>query len=136
MTAGPPPPAPLPKAELHLHIEGTLEPDLAFRLAERNGVPLPYRGPADLAGAYAFTSLQSFLDLYYATMAVLRRAEDFADLAQAYLARAAAQGVRHAEIFFDPQAHLARGVPLAEVMRGLGEGLAGRRRSGSACPPG
>ena len=124
MTAGPPPPAPLPKAELHLHIEGTLEPDLAFRLAERNGVPLPYAGPAELAGAYAFTSLQSFLDLYYATMAVLRRADDFADLAQAYLARAAAQGVRHAEIFFDPQAHLARGVPLAEVMRGLGEGLA------------
>ncbi len=124
MSAGLPPSAPLPKAELHLHIEGTLEPDLAFRLAERNGVPLPYAGPAELAAAYAFTSLQSFLDLYYATMAVLRHADDFADLAQAYLARAAAQGVRHAEIFFDPQAHLARGVPLAEVMRGLGEGLA------------
>ena len=135
MTAGPPPPAPLPKAELHLHIEGTLEPDLAFRLAERNGVPLPYGGPADLAAAYAFTSLQSFLDLYYATMAVLRRADDFADLAQAYLARAAAQGVRHAEIFFDPQAHLARGVPLAEVMRGSARGWRPAAR-GSACPPG
>ena len=82
------------------------------------------QGVAELAAAYAFTSLQSFLDLYYATMAVLRCADDFADLAQGYLARAAAQGVRHAEIFFDPQAHLARGVPLAEVMRGLGEGLA------------
>ena len=85
---------------------------------------LPYAGPAELAAAYKFTSLQSFLDLYYANMAVLRRAADFADLAQAYLGRAAAQGVRHAEIFFDPQAHLARGVPLAEVMRGLGDGLA------------
>jgi len=124
MTSAPLPSAALPKAELHLHIEGTLEPDLAFRLAGRNRVTLPYAGPAELAAAYKFTSLQSFLDLYYANMAVLRRAADFADLAQAYLGRAAAQGVRHAEIFFDPQAHLARGVPLAEVMRGLGDGLA------------
>ncbi len=124
VTPGGPSSAPLPKAELHLHIEGTLEPELAFRLAGRNGVTLPYAGPAELAAAYAFTSLQSFLDLYYANMAVLRGAADFADLAQAYLARAAAQGVRHAEIFFDPQAHLARGVPLGEVLRGLGAGLA------------
>ena len=118
------PAAALPKAELHVHIEGTLEPELAFQLAGRNGVVLPYAGPADLAAAYKFSSLQSFLDLYYANMAVLRCAADFADLAEAYLARAAGQGVRHAEIFFDPQAHQARGVPLAEVMRGLGDGLA------------
>ncbi|WP_327674870.1 adenosine deaminase [Kitasatospora sp. NBC_00458] len=114
---------PLPKAELHLHIEGTLEPELAFALAARNGVTLPYADSAELRRAYAFSDLQSFLDLYYALMAVLRTEEDFADLAEAYLARAAAQGVRHAEIFFDPQAHTARGVPLAVVVDGLGRAL-------------
>ncbi|MBP0448905.1 adenosine deaminase [Kitasatospora sp. RG8] len=114
---------PLPKAELHLHIEGTLEPDLAFALAARNGVTLPYADTEELRRAYSFSDLQSFLDLYYALMAVLRTEQDFADLADAYLARAAEQGVRHAEIFFDPQAHTARGVPLGVVVEGLGRAL-------------
>jgi adenosine deaminase len=109
----------LPKAELHVHIEGTLEPGLAFRLATRNGVTLSHPSPEALAAAYNFTSLASFLDIYYQNMAVLRGAADFADLAEAYLRRAAEQGVRHAEIFFDPQAHLGRGVPMAEIMAGL-----------------
>jgi adenosine deaminase len=110
---------PVPKAELHLHIEGTLEPELAFALAARNGVDLPYADAEALRAAYAFEDLQSFLNLYYELMAVLRTEQDFADLAAAYLARAAAQGVRHAEIFFDPQAHTARGVPLGTVVEGL-----------------
>ena len=111
----------LPTAELHLHLEGTLEPELAFALADRNGVALRYAGLDELRRAYAFGDLQSFLDLYYELTAVLRRPEDFADLADAYFARAAAQGVRHAEVFVDPQAHLAQGVPLEVVMEGLGE---------------
>ncbi|MEU4118389.1 adenosine deaminase [Kitasatospora sp. NPDC028055] len=114
---------PLPKAELHLHIEGTLEPELAFALAARNSVDLPYADTEDLRKAYSFSDLQSFLDLYYALMAVLRTEQDFADLADAYLARAAEQGVRHAEIFFDPQAHTARGVPLGVVVDGLTRAL-------------
>ncbi|MEV2244008.1 adenosine deaminase [Streptomyces sp. NPDC049970] len=113
----------LPKAELHLHIEGTLEPELAFALAARNGVTLPYADTEELRTAYLFHDLQSFLDLYYALMAVLRTEEDFAELADAYLARAAAQGVRHAEIFFDPQAHTDRGVPIGTVIEGLGRAL-------------
>lgn len=113
----------LPKAELHLHIEGTLEPELAFALAARNGVELPYTDTEELRAAYLFDDLQSFLDLYYALMAVLRTEDDFAELADAYLARAAAQGVRHAEIFFDPQAHTARGVPIGTVIEGLGRAL-------------
>ncbi|WP_031082741.1 adenosine deaminase [Streptomyces sp. NRRL WC-3549] len=113
----------LPKAELHLHIEGTLEPELAFALAARNGVDLPYADTEELRTAYLFEDLQSFLDLYYALMAVLRTEDDFAELADAYLARAAAQGVRHAEIFFDPQAHTARGVPIGTVIEGLGRAL-------------
>ncbi|CAM5621476.1 Adenine deaminase [Streptomyces badius] len=113
----------LPKAELHLHIEGTLEPELAFALAERNGVTLPYATTDELRAAYQFDDLQSFLDLYYALMAVLRTEDDFTELADAYLARAAAQGVRHAEIFFDPQAHTARGVPIGTVIEGLGRAL-------------
>ncbi|WP_329486463.1 adenosine deaminase [Kitasatospora sp. NBC_01246] len=113
----------LPKAELHLHIEGTLEPELAFALAARNGVTLPYADTEELRRAYSFSDLQSFLDLYYALMTVLRTEADFADLADAYLARAAGQGVRHAEIFFDPQAHTARGVPLDVVVEGLGRAL-------------
>ncbi|MCW8219305.1 adenosine deaminase [Streptomyces griseolus] len=113
----------LPKAELHLHIEGTLEPELAFALAARNGVELPYTDTEELRTAYLFDDLQSFLDLYYALMAVLRTEDDFAELADAYLARAAAQGVRHAEIFFDPQAHTARGVPIGTVIEGLGRAL-------------
>ncbi|MGK5629435.1 adenosine deaminase [Streptomyces sp. URMC 123] len=115
--------SPIPKAELHLHIEGTLEPELAFALAERNGVDLPYASRDDLRAAYSFSGLQSFLDLYYSLMAVLRTEDDFADLAHAYLARAREQGVRHAEIFFDPQAHTARGVPLDTVINGLGRAL-------------
>jgi adenosine deaminase len=113
----------LPKAELHLHIEGTLEPELAFELAGRNGVPLPYADTDELRKAYQFSDLQSFLNLYYELMAVLRTERDFEDLANAYLARAAAQGVRHAEIFFDPQAHIARGVGMGAVVEGLGRAL-------------
>lgn len=112
---------PLPVAELHLHIEGTLEPDLAFALAARNGVRLRHADLDELRRAYAFSDLQSFLDLYYELTAVLQRPEDFAELAEAYLARAAAQGVRHAEVFVDPQAHTSRGVPLDVVMEGLAE---------------
>ncbi|MGK7233385.1 adenosine deaminase [Streptomyces hygroscopicus] len=114
---------PLPTAELHLHIEGTLEPDLAFALAERNGVELPYASEEELRAAYSFSDLQDFLHLYYALMAVLRTEDDFADLTNAYLTRARAQGVRHAEIFFDPQAHTARGVDIGTVIRGIGRAL-------------
>jgi adenosine deaminase len=109
----------LPKAELHLHIEGTLEPELAFELAARNGVSLSYRDIEALRGAYSFSDLGSFLGLYYECMAVLRTADDFADLASAYLARARADGVTRVEMFFDPQVHLSRGVPLTEVIGGL-----------------
>ncbi|GGU07898.1 MULTISPECIES: adenosine deaminase [Streptomyces] len=116
-------PLPLPKAELHLHIEGTLEPELAFALAARNGVTLPYADTEELREAYLFSDLQSFLDLYYELMAVLHTVDDFTELADAYLARAAAQGVRHAEIFFDPQAHTARGVPIGTVIEGLARAL-------------
>src|SRR5215204_1265865 len=112
---------PLPTAELHVHIEGTLEPELAFGLAARNGTRLRHAGLDKLRAAYAFGDLRSFLDLYYELTAVLQRPEDFADLAEAYLARAAEQGVRHAEVFVAPQAHTSRGVPLEVVMEGLGE---------------
>ncbi|MET9529497.1 MULTISPECIES: adenosine deaminase [unclassified Streptomyces] len=113
----------LPKAELHLHIEGTLEPELAFALAARNGIELPYADTEALRKAYLFSDLQSFLDLYYGLMAVLRTEEDFEELTDAYLARAAGQGVRHAEIFFDPQAHSARGVPIGTVIEGISRAL-------------
>ncbi|MFC8915724.1 adenosine deaminase [Streptomyces sp. NPDC047821] len=116
-------PEALPKAELHLHIEGTLEPELAFALAARNGVELPYADTEELRKAYLFSDLQSFLDLYYGLMAVLHTADDFTDLADAYLERAARQGVRHAEIFFDPQAHTERGVPIGTVVEGLARAL-------------
>lgn len=109
----------LPKAELHLHIEGTFEPELIFRLAQRNGVALPYADVEALRHAYQFTDLQSFLDLYYAAMAVLRKEQDFAELTHEYFVRARAQGVVHAEIFFDPQAHTARGVSFETVIDGL-----------------
>jgi adenosine deaminase len=109
----------LPKAELHLHIEGTLEPEQSFALAARNGVTLPFPGVEALRAAYDFRDLQSFLDLYYAGASVLRTAEDFHDLAWAYLERAAREGVTRAEIFFDPQTHTARGVPFATVIAGL-----------------
>lgn len=108
-----------PKAELHVHIEGTLEPELAFSLARRNGVILPFESPAALRAARDFTCLQGFLDVYYAAAAVLVTEEDFHDLAWAYLRRVAADNVVRAEIFFDPQAHTARGVPFETVVGGL-----------------
>jgi adenosine deaminase len=114
----------LPKAELHLHIEGTLEPELMFELARRNGVALAYGGVEELRAAYDFSDLQSFLDIYYAGAAVLRTEADFHDLAAAYFQRAAADGVVHAEIFFDPQTHTARGVPFATVLDGLARAAA------------
>lgn len=114
----------LPKAELHLHIEGTLEPELMFALAERHRMDLPYADVDAARRAYVFDDLQSFLDLYYAGCSVLRDAEDFYDLTRAYLDRASADGVRHTEIFFDPQTHTDRGVPIAAVMDGLTNGLA------------
>lgn len=108
-----------PKAELHLHIEGTLEPELVVELARRNRIELPTYDVQAIRARYSFANLQSFLDVYYENLAVLRTEQDFHDLAAAYLRRAAAQGVRHAEIFFDPQAHLSRGVPLEVVFAGL-----------------
>ncbi len=121
----------LPKVELHLHIEGTLEPELMFRLARRNGVTLPWASADDVRRAYVFQNLQSFLDLYYAGCSALVREEDFYDLTWAYLARVAAQNVRHAEIFFDPQTHTGRGVPFETVVGGIHRALdEGRRRLG------
>ena len=113
----------LPKAELHLHIEGTLEPELMFALAQRNGVALPYASVEAARAAYAFDDLQSFLDLYYAGAAALRTADDFYALAAAYIERARADGVRHAELFFDPQTHTERGVPIETVFAGLARAL-------------
>jgi adenosine deaminase len=109
----------MPKAELHIHIEGSLEPELIFALARRNGIDLPYAGVEELRRAYAFANLQSFLDIYYAGASVLRTAQDFHDMAWAYLERAAADNVLRAEIFFDPQTHTARGVPMETVIEGL-----------------
>jgi adenosine deaminase len=114
----------LPTAELHVHIEGTLEPELLVQVAGRNGVALPSTDPEKLRAEYQFTSLQSFLDLYYRNVAALRTEEDFRQLAAAYLARAARAGVRRAEIFFDPQQHLSLGVPLQAVVAGLSSALA------------
>lgn len=116
--------ASLPKVELHLHIEGTLEPELIFALAERAGTSLPYASVDELRARYRFADLQSFLDLYYENLSVLRGADDFAELAHAYAVRASAAGVVHAEVFFDPQAHLSRGVPLRAVVDGLAAGFA------------
>ncbi|GAA2867206.1 adenosine deaminase [Nonomuraea rubra] len=113
----------LPKCELHLHIEGTLEPELKFELAARNGLELPYASVAEMRAAYTFDSLSSFLTIYYEGMKVLRTEPDFYDLATAYLTKAAEQNVRYAEIFFDPQAHTSRGVPFDVVIRGLRRAL-------------
>ena len=109
----------MPKAELHMHIEGSLEPELIFALAQRNGVALPYASVEDLRRAYAFTNLQSFLDIYYAGASVLLHEQDFYDMAWAYLLRAKADNVLRTEMFFDPQTHTARGVAMDTVVNGL-----------------
>jgi adenosine deaminase len=109
----------MPKAELHIHIEGSLEPELIFALAQRNGVTLPYASVDALRRAYAFTDLQSFLDIYYAGASVLLKEQDFYDMAWAYFKRAAADHIVRAELFFDPQTHTARGVPMDVVIGGL-----------------
>jgi adenosine deaminase len=114
----------LPKAELHLHIEGTLEPELMFALARRNKLKLRFRTVEEVRAAYEFTNLQSFLDIYYEGAAVLRTEQDFHDLAWAYLSRVGPMGVRHAEIFFDPQTHISRGIPYKVVLDGLTSALA------------
>ncbi|MCU1576124.1 MAG: adenosine deaminase [Leifsonia sp.] len=112
----------LPKVELHIHLEGTLEPELIFELAARNGIQLPY-DLDELRRRYEFTDLQSFLDLYYANLSVVLTEQDFADLTRAYLRRAREAGVRHVELFLDPQAHTSRGVPLATCINGVSEVL-------------
>lgn len=114
----------LPKAELHLHIEGSLEPEQMFAFARRNRVEIPFADVEAVRAAYAFSNLQDFLDIYYAGAEVLRTEEDFHDLALAYFRRAAADNVRHAEIFFDPQTHTDRGIPFAVVADGLLAGMA------------
>ena len=123
-------PLTLPKAELHLHIEGTLEPELKFELARRNGVGLPYADTDAVRRAYKFSNLQSFLDVYYRACSVLIHERDFHELTAAYLARARGQGVRHVEIFFDPQTHTARGVQLQTVVRGIETALSEARERG------
>jgi adenosine deaminase len=123
-------PLTLPKAELHLHIEGTLEPEMMFEFARRNGVRLPYPSPEAVRRAYDFTNLQSFLDIYYRACSVLVKEQDFHALTAAYLARARTQGVRHVEIFFDPQTHTARDIPFATVVAGIGRALAEARELG------
>ena len=115
--------AALPKAELHLHIEGSLEPELMFELAQRNGVAIPFANVEEVRAAYAFSNLQDFLDIYYQGMGVLHTEQDFYDLTAAYLARAHADAVRHVEIFFDPQGHTARGVAFEIVITGITRAL-------------
>lgn len=121
----------LPKAELHVHIEGTLEPEMMFGLARRNGIALEFASVEEVREAYDFADLQSFLDIYYRGMRVLLHERDFYDLTLAYLEKAASQGVRHAEIFFDPQAHTDRGVPFGTAVTGIRRALVdGGRRLG------
>ncbi len=120
-----------PKAELHLHIEGTLEPELMLKLADRNRIEIPYRDVEEIRRAYDFTDLQSFLDIYYQGAQVLIREEDFFELTWAYLERVAGENVRHVEIFFDPQTHTDRGVAFETVLRGISSALSqGERRLG------
>lgn len=114
----------LPKAELHLHIEGSLEPEMLFALAQRNQVDIPFASVQDIRNAYNFSNLQDFLDIYYQGMAVLLTTQDFYDLTWAYLERAHADHVRHVEIFFDPQGHTERGVAFADVITGISDALA------------
>lgn len=118
----------LPKVELHVHLEGTLEPDLALALARRAGTSLPYASAEQVRSAYTFADLQSFLDVYYAACSVLLTEQDFYDLTWAYLERAAADNVRHVEPFFDPQTHTVRGVPFAAIVEGIGRALVDGRR--------
>ena len=116
--------AQLPKCELHIHVEGSLEPELMFGLARRNGIRLPYASVEAVRQAYRFRNLQDFLDIYYQGMSVLVTEQDFYDLAFAYLARAHADKVRHVEMFFDPQGHTSRGIPFATVLEGLSRAIA------------
>lgn len=113
----------LPKAELHLHIEGSLEPEMLFALAERNGVAIPFASAEAVRAAYSFSNLQDFLDIYYQGMSVLLTEQDFHDLTWAYLERAATDNVRHVEVFFDPQGHTARGVEFTTVLNGIEKAL-------------
>ena len=118
----------LPKCELHIHIEGSLEPELMFALARRNGIRLPYPSIDAAREAYRFRDLQDFLNLYYQGMSVLVTEQDFYDLARAYLERARADNVRHVEMFFDPQGHTSRGIPFATVVAGLSRAIADAKR--------
>ena len=113
----------LPKAELHMHIEGSLEPELMFELAKRNGITLPFASVDEIRAAYDFSNLQDFLDIYYQGAGVLITEADFKDLALAYFKRLAADGGTHAEIFFDPQTHTDRGIAFDVVMKGLLAGM-------------
>jgi len=115
----------LPKAELHMHLEGSLEPGLMFALARRNRIDIPFKSVEEVRAAYSFSNLQDFLDIYYQGAAVLRTEEDFFDLTAAYLRRVAADGARHVEVFFDPQTHTARGIPFAVVIDGISRALVG-----------
>src|SRR6266481_9996186 len=115
--------AQLPKCELHIHIEGSLEPELMFALARRNGISLPYPSVEALRQAYQFRNLQDFLDIYYQGMSVLITEQDFYDLASAYLQRAHADNVRHVEMFFDPQGHTGRGVAFETMIGGLSRAI-------------
>ena len=118
----------LPKCEMHLHIEGTLEPELKFAIAARNNITLPYADAAQMRAAYSFHDLPSFLRIYYEGMSMLLTEADFYDLAWAYLTKAREQNIRYAEIFFDPQAHTSRGVPFGTVIRGLSRAVQDARR--------
>jgi len=121
----------LPKVELHLHIEGSLEPELLFALARRNNVKIPFKTVAEARAAYRFLNLQHFLDMYYLGMEVLQKERDFYDLTWAYLLKAHEQSVRHAEIFFDPQAHTDRGVAIGAIIDGIHQALSdGEERFG------
>ena len=123
----------LPKAELHLHIEGSLEPELMFAIAQRNQIALPYKSVAAVRDAYQFNNLQSFLDIYYAGANVLLHEQDFYELTWAYLQKCAAQNVRHTEIFFDPQTHTDRGIPFATVITGIHQALVDAQSLGISC---
>ncbi|TNE36371.1 MAG: adenosine deaminase [Alphaproteobacteria bacterium] len=113
----------MPKVELHMHIEGSLEPELMFALAKRNDIDLPFKSVAEVRDAYQFSELQDFLDIYYQGMGVLQTERDFFDLTHAYLEKVAAQNVRHVEIFFDPQGHTARGIAFETVLNGISRAL-------------